>query len=391
MGIGKVVGRVREYTRPRPTTSGDLATSSPQSGALGGAIEGYLTGGPVMAGAGLVAGYFGVKAGEKSGSFAVAVGSGALLGGALGVAGNLSLAALMNHPVAGAGLATAALLGAFTGAVGTLTGSRRASTRDGVYGGMMAGALANAFAGNPLLIVAGAAGGGIGGKAPTAIGRVILGGVAGAATGAVSGILGGPALMISSALIGGAVGACGALVGPVLRQVQRNATEDLTRKIISKLDPYVRKRGGLSTGQKVALAATAGALSLGPVGLLFGLRGLGIASAIGAISFGAITYNHIRKQKKGASPAPQNPPPSTGRGGAQGHSSQITGPTVTRDGRDARTLTQQEIARAWARGELVATVRTGSVVPPDGGAPPQPAVGPTPVDEGLERGPVPAR
>lgn len=382
-GVANAARKVRDYTRARPTTAGDLPTSSSASAAIAGAIEGYISGGPIIAGAGVLGGYVGVKAGEKSGSFAVALGTGAVVGGGVGVISTLSLAALMNAPVAGPALGFGAMLGAFSGAVGTLSGSRRATTRDGVYGGLMSGALARVFVGNPALVVAGAVGGGIGGKAPTPVGRFILGGMAGAASGALSAVLGGPALMIPSAVAGAAVGAIGAVMGPVVRQVQRNATEDLTRKLIEKIDPYVQKHG-ISRGQKIALGAAAGALTLGPLGLLFGLRGLGIAAGIGMTVGGISTWNFLHRRDP-AKQAPPAPPPEPPPADAPALEWAPADPQL-----DTRGMTPPEIAVAWAEGRLggprvrVAPVPR-SAVPPQGGAPPQPAIAAEPTDAGLER------
>jgi len=384
MDVGKAGGmrgaarKLRDCASPRPSTTGDLPTSSPLSGSIAGGIQGYLTGGPVMAGAGLAGGWVGVKVGEKTGSFALAVGTGAVVGGALAVGAAMSpLAAVLGAPVGPAGMGVAALLGGFTGAVGTLSGSRRASTRDGVYGGMVMGALARVFVPLPGLVIAGSVGGGVGGKAPTVVGRVILGTLAGAASGAMSGILGGPAVMVPSALVGAGVGALGAVIGPVFRQVQRNMTEDLTRKLISRIDPYVEKHP-LTKGQKIAIGATAGALTFGPLGLLFGLPGLGVAAGAGAVVGAASTWSFLRKRDRAEAAArttagPQ-PPASSPRGPqppAAPHPSPLSG------------MSSQEIAQAWAEGRLPRMQGEGSLHPPG-------VVGPEPPEPGLERPARPA-
>jgi len=111
-----------------------------------------IVGGLITAPAGLLGGYAGVKVGEhlaRAGpktqnlSFVGAVASGAAIGAGVAAANAVALSLLLGTPVS---LATAALfgtIGAFSGAVGALSGSRRASTRDGAYGGMISGALAH--------------------------------------------------------------------------------------------------------------------------------------------------------------------------------------------------------------------------------------------------------
>lgn len=293
--IASTVRGVIDYTRARPTSGGDLPTSSTASAALAGTFQGWISGGPVNAFAGLLGGYAGVKVGEATQSFVPAVGAGALAGAATATATTAALACLLSAPIASVNLSAAALLGGFAGAVGTLSGSRRASTRDGVYGGMILGALGGALSGNPLWTISGAAGAGIGGKAPTPIGRAVLGTLAGAGAGAVSGVLGGPSAMLFGSALGAALGASGALLGPVVRQAQRNLTEDLTRSIIVRLDPYL-KTHHFTPLQKIALGATAGALTIGPLGLIFGLKGLGIAAAIGATVGAASTANMLSRR-----------------------------------------------------------------------------------------------
>lgn len=277
--------RVGEYAKPRPDTTGDLAVSSPSSGAVAGIFQGYVSGGPLIATAAIISAYTGVTVGRSTGSFAAGVGAGLAVGGGVGMLAQASLATLSHVPVAGTALAGAGLVGAFAGAVGALSGSRCAATRDGVYGGMLSGAVAGAALGVPGLALAGALGAGIGATAPTKVGRVALGAVAGAASGALSGVLGGVGAMATAALVGAGVGAMGAVLGPVARQVQRNLTADLTQAIYRRVDPYVAKHP-LTKVQKVGLGSFAGALSLAPVGGLFGLPGLAVAAGAGAIAGG---------------------------------------------------------------------------------------------------------
>ncbi|MBI3930111.1 MAG: hypothetical protein HY319_31520 [Armatimonadetes bacterium] len=189
-----------------------------------------------------------------------------------------------------------ALVGGFSGAVGTLSGSRRAVMRDSVYGGLITGAIASAYTGNPAMAVAGAAGAGLAGRAVTPVGRVVLGLITGAATGAVAGVPGGTGGMISGALAGSATAVIGTLTGPVVRQVTRNATEDAILAANRRIDPWL-ERHPLGTGGKLAAGAAAGALMVGPFGLLFGWEGVGAMAGLGATAGAVSTYRFLRKKE----------------------------------------------------------------------------------------------
>ena len=298
--------RLRDYARPRPGTSGDLPASSAASGVMAGAIQGYVSGGAVGAASGAVGGFVGVKAGEKAGSLGVAVAAGSATGAAMGALAVGALATLVGGPV-GLGLAASgALVGGFSGAVGTLSGSRRATTRDSVYGGMLTGAAAAAWTGNPAAMIAGAAGAGLGGRAAKPAGRLILGALAGAATGAVAGVMGGPPAMLAGAAAGAVIGPVGSLVGPTLRQVQRNLTADVTAALNKKIEPWLEKHP-LGTRGKLLAGAVMGSLIAGPVGLIFGLPGLAVTTAVGAVGGAVQTWRFLRKAK-----AAQAPPPGAG-------------------------------------------------------------------------------
>jgi hypothetical protein len=298
-GIGRLASwpaRVRDYARPRPTTAGDLPASSPGSGAIAGAIQGYITGGPFTAACGAIGGYVGVMAGQKSGSFLAALGAGTATGAALSVATSASLAAMVGGPIGASLVAGSALVGGFAGAIGTLSGSRRAVTRDSVYGGMIAGALGSVLLRNPALMLAGAAGAGIGGRAVKPAGRLVLSTLAGAAAGAIAGLPAGPGAALVGAAAGALIGPIGTTVGPVLRQVQRNLTEDLTLAINRRLDPWLEKHP-LSNRGKILAGAAAGALSLGPLGLLLGGKGLLVAASVGATAGAVSTWRFLKKRE----------------------------------------------------------------------------------------------
>lgn len=289
------LGKVRDYARPRPTTGGDLAGPSPISAAIAGGIQGYITGGPTGAAAGLIGGYAGVKIGEKSGSFSVALGAGALVGAGVAAAATAGLAAMSGVMLPPQFLIGPAVMGAFTGAVGTLSGSRRAATRDSVYGGMLAGGLAFVATGNPAMVIAGAAGAGAAGRAVTPAGRAVLGVLTGAGAGAVAGLMGGN--VAQGALVGAVLGSVGSLAGPSLRQVQRNATEDLTLAINKRLDPWLEKHP-LTTRGKMIAGAASGALMLGPIGLVAGWKGAAVMAGIGATVGAVSTYKLVKRREQ---------------------------------------------------------------------------------------------
>lgn len=304
-----ILQRVRDYAKPRPGTSGDLPSSSTASGVLGGAFQGYVSGGPLGAASGAIGGYVGVKAGEKAGSFAVAVGAGSATGAAIGALGANALSAMLGGPV-GLGLAASgALVGGFAGAVGTLSGSRRAATRDSVYGGMLAGAIASVYTGNPAMVIAGAAGAGMGGRAAKPAGRAVLGALTGAAAGAVAGIPGGAPYMIAGAVAGAVIGPIGTLVGPTLRQVQRNLTMDLTVALNKRVEPWIEKHP-LGTKGKLVAGAAMGSLLVGPVGLMFGLKGLAVTAAVGAVGGAVQTWRFLKKKEKAQEAAALPPVPA---------------------------------------------------------------------------------
>ncbi len=301
--------RVRNYARPRPGTSGDLPSSSTASGVLAGGIQGYVSGGVLGAASGALGGYVGVKAGEKAGSMAVAVGAGTATGAAIGALSLNAMSAMVGGPV-GLGLAASgAVIGGFAGAVGTLSGSRRAVTRDSVYGGMLGGAMAAAWTGNPAMMIAGAAGAGIGGRAAKPAGRLVLGALAGAATGAVAGVMGGPPAMIAGAVAGAVIGPVGTLVGPAVRQIQRNLTADLTTALNKRVEPWIEKHP-LGLRGKLVAGAVMGSLVVGPLGLLFGLPGLAVTTAVGAVGGAVRTWRFLKKKEQ----APTPPAPQVGTG-----------------------------------------------------------------------------
>ena len=315
MELRKAAQSVVDYTRPRPSklapgadTSGDIPVPrTPQqvdslcnSGALSGGIQGLISGarlggitGAISgAAAGSLGGLVGTKVGFRYQSFPYALAAGAVTGAAGAAALTAALGALTGQPLTAANLVGYSLMGGLTGAVGTLGGSRRATTRDSVYGGYTAGLVAESYTHNPLAALAGAAGAGIGGRAETLAGRLALGGVSGAALGALTSVpyflAGHPdatKVLVEGLAAGAAAAPMGTLVGPVARQVTRNAQDDLVAGINKKLDPWLEKNP-LGKGGKLAAGAALGALTMGSFGMLAPVVGVGMLPAL-AVSGGA--------------------------------------------------------------------------------------------------------
>lgn len=309
MKIRTAAENVIAYTQPRASklnpsgdTSGDIPVPRTQeqvdamcnSGAMSGGIQGLITGarlgglnGAVSGSvAGALGGLVGTKVGFKMQSFPYALAAGATTGAVSAAALTVAMGVLTGQPLSVASVAGYSIMGGLTGAVGTLGGSRRATTRDSVYGGYTAGLVAEAYTHNPLASLAGAAGAGIGGRAATAGGRAALGALSGAALGALSSLpyfLSGHPLA-GQALIEGMAAAAitapvGTVVGPVARQVTRNAQDDMVAGINRKLDPWLEKNP-LGTGGKMAAGAALGALTLGSFGMLAPVVGIGMLPAV---------------------------------------------------------------------------------------------------------------
>lgn len=368
--IASIPARIKDLASDRQGAPDDLDASSPVAAGMGGGIEGFITGGGcsgnvpgglVVGAGGLIGGYLGVKAGEEGsvlptlgravdkgielvvnagddvvhllkgeadqvsghkhdikllskftdkfisqGSFTKAIANGAVSGAVVTGLALTGVAAVAGAPVTIPIIAAGTILGGLSGAAGTLAGSRRATTRDGVYGGYMAGMAASAFTGNPALSIAGAAAGGIGGKAVKPLGRAILGALSGVVTGALTGIFGGPAGMVAGAVTGGVVGAVGAVIGHPIRNIVRNLSNDIADKAIEKLEPAKKKAGDKT---RLAAGVALGALSLAPLGLIFYplvgslATGLGIAAGVGAVSGAIGTYKMLKSHDKGDAPA----------------------------------------------------------------------------------------
>jgi hypothetical protein len=105
------------------------------------------------------------------------------------------------------------------------------------------------------------------------------------------------------------IGPVGTLVGPSVRQIQRNLTADLTTALNKKVEPWIEKHP-LSKRGKLVAGAVMGSLVVGPVGLLFGLPGLAVTTAVGAVG-GAIQTARFLKKKA------QEPVPQAGQGAAK--------------------------------------------------------------------------
>jgi hypothetical protein len=311
--VANIAQSVVAFTRPKASkvapgqdTSGDIPVPRTPSqvdqlcngGAMSGGIQGLITGARLggvngaMSGAvaGAVGGLVGTKVGFKYQSFPLALAAGATTGAVGAAAITVAMGVLTGQPLTVAHVSGYSIMGGLTGMVGTLGGSRRAITRDSVYGGYTAGLVAETYTHNPLASLAGAAGAGIGGRAQTALGRAALGTVSGAALGALSSLpyfLSGHPLAAQALIEGITAGAvtapAGTLVGPVARQVTRNAQDEMVAGINRKLDPWLEKNP-LGKPGKMAAGAALGALTLGSFGMLAPVVGVGMLPALAVSS-----------------------------------------------------------------------------------------------------------
>ncbi|MBI2265899.1 MAG: hypothetical protein HYU64_12115 [Armatimonadetes bacterium] len=224
------------------------------------------------------------KVAEKNDPFINALSIGSASGAAVASIASGTVASLIFGPSAFVPAAEWGLIiGGLAGASGTLSGSAKASTRDAAYGGLTFGFLLNLMAGIPAANMVGAISSGIGGKieaslAPedgkeksalrSALERGGFGALTGALISGALGALGGPQAVVPAMLVGAGVGGAGALVGPVIRQVERNLTQDGVVAISKKLDPKL-ENVHLNKAQKALLGGTVWAMSGGLMGLVF--------------------------------------------------------------------------------------------------------------------------
>lgn len=129
MFIGNIINKICDYTKPRPTTIGDLPSSKPSSGAISGGISGFFAGGPEIALGGAIGGYTGIKTGEavfqKTNSpelsFASAIGSSAFTGALTSTSAYAGIAFFTKYLATGA-LSVSPLLAGAAGIIGGLAG-----------------------------------------------------------------------------------------------------------------------------------------------------------------------------------------------------------------------------------------------------------------------------
>ena len=297
--------KINDYTKPRfdpekgVNTSGNMSTSSTFNAVLGGGIAALVSTGLPGVPAGALGGIVGVKVGEKTGSRFAAVAAGALTGAAAGAAAG----AVIGGPVA---LVSSAISGAFSGATGTLYGSAKASTKDGVFGGAAVGAIVMGPAG----ALVGSVAGGLGGSAVDDVGRGVLGTAAGAVIGGAIGAMAGPGGIVAGALKGALIGGAGSIAGPRIRQTVRNFQQDLTAFLDKKTSPHL-KNVKVKRWQKVAMGAVAGALPIAfSAGLIIGgpiaiAAGAAIGGTIGAKAI--MSSSKKKGQKKEVPVKPDNP------------------------------------------------------------------------------------
>lgn len=278
--------------------SGTLATTPGGSGLMAGGIQGFM--GNRMSGmaAGSVGGYIGLEIGKKTGSTGLAVAAGTTAGAAIGAGTTAGLVSAFGGQIEPLMVIGSAVVGGLAGAVATVSSSRRSAPRDGAYGAMLVGMGAGSLVGNPSLGLASAAAGGFAARAKSHVGKAVFGVAGGALTGAVVGGLQGPEGILEGAIAGAIAAPIGAILGTTTRQVMRNAQVDLIDGINKKfVDPYLEKNE-LSRGQKVALGATAGALMLGPIGMVAqDWKGPAVMGTLGAVA-GAVQVDRMISKAK---------------------------------------------------------------------------------------------
>ena len=87
---------------------------------------------------------------------------------------------------------------------------------------------------------------------------------------------------------------------------------DLTVALDKRVQPWIEKHP-LGTRGKLVAGATMGALILGPVGMVFGLKGVAVTSALGAVGGAVQTWRFLKSRERSATP---EPPPLDPRIGA---------------------------------------------------------------------------
>lgn len=265
--------------------SGTLVSTPGGAGLMSGGIQGFM--GNRMSGmaAGTLGGYVGLEVGKKTGSTGAAVAAGTAAGAAIGAGATAGLVSAFGGDLSTLMVAGSAVLGGLAGAVATVSSSRRSAPRDGAYGAMLLGMGAGSYIGNPSMGLASAAAGGFAARAKTNVGKAVFGVAGGALTGAIVGGLQGPEAILSGAIAGAVTAPLGAIVGTTTRQVMRNAQVDLVNGINKKfVDPYLEKNE-LTKTQKLAMGAAAGALMLGPIGMVaHDWRGPAVMGTLGAVA-----------------------------------------------------------------------------------------------------------
>lgn len=241
--IGEVTRKALDYTRPRPTTASNYPEPQLFQATSSATIEGFYMLGPSGALTNAAATLVGLSAQKKFGKL-----TGALAGTATGA----SLAALAGHLLGANSVATAAIFGGMCGAYSTLRGNEESRFRD-------AGAFGLTF-GSPLLNGGAKAGLGLAAVVATEVehegGRALLAGALGAAAGVAFSLTGctGLSPAVAAAACAG-VSIFGAVGGPRLGMLMRNATEDIGQKMAGSAEPKPAQ-------EKSLLSRTAGVLPM---------------------------------------------------------------------------------------------------------------------------------
>ena len=252
---------------------------------IGGATRGFLAAGISGAVAGVAGGLAASKAGDNS---LVRSGAG-IAAGALALTG-MQLALYGNQ-----GIPSALFAGGVAGIVAAGAGEGDAAVRDAMLGGTAMGLAAELSTGLPLGMLTGSAATAIGARASTRTGQVLLSAASGAALTTVQALLSGNSPLLAAG-IGAAIGASGALVGPAMGQLARNASKAVEPVVAKGVNKLLEGRGEKTYQVASALPQ---ALAFGSLGASLGLVSPALTPvgiALGAVAGGLHGYHRAGKR-----------------------------------------------------------------------------------------------
>ena len=300
--LSKGMKKVVDYTKARPTTTGD-GNSSAVSAAIGGGVTGWMAGGhPINAAGGVVGGAVGIKVGEKTGSFGKAL-TASFASGAVANTAAVSGLMLAEAAITGAGAAfdpigmgVIAAIGGLSGVTGMMEGSMSGEIKDKTTVGLISGFLMSSMGGSPLLSFTGALAGAAGGLPDTTAGKYLASAGTGAVLGALSGVFQGPTGMAVNAAMGATAGVVANTIGRGFGNVQRNATEDIKNATFKQLSRIMPDDMGVKG--RVAVGALGGAVMGIMPALLVGRMVGPVAAAVPIVLMSALTGAKVHSALK---------------------------------------------------------------------------------------------